>query len=413
MNDETARPLPSERLRPGDTRRVGFQLYPGEEHVERSAAALRDLAERVSSATPTSARPLRIRLCLVRLAPGLPFELFGFHISGVSDDGEFRDDLGDDAEVVYAVVVNQPLDLQRETTIGFLNDLVGRQGPLADIVADRRDIGELPELTDAADAASAELAGDTLRFSLTHAVDALKTRAAGLGYRLEVSFAIDPLPAREDLIRRAPLLRRLYDTESDVRAAVDSTVAMLGGQPPALRGGPEQIRAAIQRQTALLGTRQFMNHALRDAEVCGNGFVEFGQSGLDPALRCLRLEDVEQTDAGFAVGGERVSDDRHVLHLRGVEQFESPYGISPWEPLLFALQRRIMIESVIGRVEEMARRPDAPAEFLQHADAVARVKEGLEADTSKRLERLLWFPRLRLREIREDLYFSGSERYGA
>jgi hypothetical protein len=125
---------------------------------------------------PATARPLRVCLCHVRLAPRLPFNLFGFHINGISDDGEFVDDLAEDAEILYALVVNQPVELQREVAVAFLNDLVGRQGPLADIVAERRSLRDLPDMTAAADAASAEASTDTLRFSLAHAIDALKTR---------------------------------------------------------------------------------------------------------------------------------------------------------------------------------------------------------------------------------------------
>jgi hypothetical protein len=362
--------------------------------------------------SPDSARPLRVCFCLARLPPRLPFNLFGFNVIGIGDDGEFRDDLADDSEVVYATIVNQPVDLQRETMIAFLNDLVGRQEPLADILTERRSIGELPEMTAAADAASAQASADGLRFSLNHAADALKTRAAGLGYRLEVRFRIDPLPDREHVVRRAPLLRRLYNTEEDVRAAVDSTVAMLGGQPMALRGYPEDVRVWTQGHTALLGVRQFLNQALRDADVTGNGFIEFGFSGLDPTMRCLTAEHVTVSHSEeFSL----IDDPRplgQVLHLRGLEQFTSRYGISPWEPLLYVVQRRSIIKAASEHMRAVIAAPDASERVRDQAMQSMRAVEAMEADTEERLDKLLWFPRRRLGEVREDLYFSGQERFG-
>ena len=411
VSEDPRRRLPSENSRPGDPRQIGFQAVPTDAHVERAATAADEVADLVSMAAPSSARPLQVCFCLVALPPALPFNLFGFNVIAVSEEGEFIDDIGEDSEIVYATIVNQPVDLQRETMIAFLNDLVGRQEPLADILAERRGIGELPQMTAAADAASAQASSDTLRFSLAHAADALKTRAAGLGYRLEVRFRIDPLPEREEVNRRAPLLRELYDTEDDVRAAVDSTVAMLGGQPLTLRGGPEEIRRWTQSHTALLGTRQFMNQALRDADVTGNGYLQIAFSGLDPTMRCLRPEDVEiRGTADFCLTGEGRPSGK-VLHLRGLEQFDSPYGISPWEPLLYVLQRRRITESAAEHMRQIIGASQAAEQVRKRAEQSLRAIAAMEKDTEERLDKLLWFPRRRLREAREDIYFDGQERF--
>jgi hypothetical protein len=403
--------LPSDNTRPGDPRQVGFQVDPSEAHVERAALAAREVAELVSMSVPASARPLRVCFCLVLLPPRLPFNLFGFNVVGVEEDGSFRDEREDGGEIVYAAIVNQPVDLQRETMIAFLNDLVGRQEPLADIFAERRSIAELPEMTAAADAASAQASSDALRFSLAHAADALKSRASGLGYRLEVRFRMDPLPERGDVIRRMPLLRELYDRQEDVHAAVDSTIAMLGGQPLALRGGPEAIRQWTQGHAALLGTRQFMNQTLRDADVTGNGYLQSSFSGLDPTMRCLRPEDVEVIgEEEFRIDGEGLISGS-VLHLRGLEQFTSPYGISPWEPLLYVLQRRRIADGAGEQMRAILAAPDASERVRERAQQSLRALAAIEADTEERLEKLLWYPRRSLGSIREDLYFSGQESF--
>jgi hypothetical protein len=412
MSELPAVRLPSERQNPGDPRRIGFQADPSERHVDHAAEAMCDLVDRVSMSGPPSAQVLRVCLCLVRLPPRLPFNLFGFNIVGIGADGEFEEDLTSDGEIVYALVVNQPVDLQREIVLTFLNDLVGRQIPLAEIAAGRRSIGDLPEMTAAADASSAEATSDALRFSLRHATEALKTRAAGLDYRLEVRFRRDPLPSREQVVRRAHLLRCLYDTELDIRAAVDSTVAMVGGKPMALRGAPEETRVTIQGKTALLGVRQFFNQALRDADVTGNGFVQFGAGGLEGDLRCLRPEDVVVlTDGALrSAKGEEKLD--RVLHLRGLEQFDSPYGISPWEPLLYVLQRRSVLEGATELMKTVIESPGATESDRDRAARSLSAAEAIDADTKSRLDQLLWFPRRRLNEVRKDLYFNGQELFG-
>jgi hypothetical protein len=187
---------------------------------------------------------------------------------------------------------------------------------------------------------------------------------------------------------------------------------MLGGQPMGLRGGPEEIRRWTQSHTALLGTRQFMNQAFRDADVTGNGYLEFGFAGLDPVLRCLRPEDVHISgETTFRLADEE-RDLGKVIHLRGLEQFDSPYGISPWEPLLYVLQRRRITEGAAEHMREAIRAPNLSERDRERAEQSLRAVAGIEKDTKERLDKLLWFPRRRLREVREDIYFEGQERFG-
>jgi hypothetical protein len=403
--------LPSERERPADPRRVGFQDDPSSEHLEQSQSALRTVGDLVSMSQPASARALRVCFCHVRLPPRLPFNLFGFNILRVTEQGDLAEDPHGDDEILYALIVNQPVELQREVAVAFLNDLVGRQAMLADVMAERRSLGELPDLTVSADAASAEMSSDGLRFSLRHAAEALKTRAAGAGYRLEIRYQMDPLPQRDDVVRRIKLLRELYNVQSDVRQAVDGTVSVIGGRPAMLRGGSEEIRAWVQRHTALLGVRQFTNQATRDSDVSGNGYLDFGFLGLDPTIRCLRPEEVEIAGhERFRLHSDTGSHELgRVAHLRGLEQFGSPYGISPWEPLLYTLQRKTMIDGVAALAQATLSAGQVSEARREEVEALVRVAEAVDRETKQRLDALLWFPRRRLAEVEGDLYFSGQE----
>jgi hypothetical protein len=408
----TARGLPSERARPGDPRPVGFQAEPTAEHVARSSAAIQAIAAQATMAAPTDARSLRVCFCHTRLAPRLPFNLYGFHLVGIDDGGNVRDSFADDYEIRYALIVNQPVSLQSEVAIRFLFDLVGRQGPLADVAAGRRTLADLPSLVATADAAAAQTAWDSLRLSLTHAMTTLQARARAAGYRLELRYEPDPLPTRASVAERVPALRMLYNNQADVRDAVDRTVTAVAIQRGEVRGGPEAVRALLQQQTALLGVRQFINQTIRDADVCGNGFLEFGFIGLDPRLRCLRPEDVE------VLGGDNFNLDtasgpvnlsNHVLHMRGLQQLEAPYGISPWEPLLYVVQRAEISRNV-RRFASQARRHGVTERQEMELASLERVVAASEQQVQQSLDTLLWYPRQGLPDIAEGLYFSGQER---
>jgi hypothetical protein len=115
------------------------------------------ISDLVSMSGPQAARVLSVRFCHLRLPPRLPFNLFGFNILAVDADGDLVVDQARDQEILYALIVNQPVELQREVTIAFLNDLVGRQAVVADVAAERRDLADLPDLSASAADASAEM----------------------------------------------------------------------------------------------------------------------------------------------------------------------------------------------------------------------------------------------------------------
>lgn len=408
----TTRALPSERSRQGDPRQVGFQPSPSSEHLERAGEALQNVARLVTSPATSGLQTLQVCFCHVRLAPRLPFNLYGFHVVEVDDSGGVVDSISEDSEIRYAVIVNQPVAVQTDAAVRFLFDLVGRQGPIADVAAGRKGISDLPTLVADADSAAAEVAWDTLRLSVKQAASTLHSRAEAAGYRLVVRYERDPLPTRASVMKRVPALRLLYNDQEQVRDAVDRTVTALATDRAEIHGGPEEIRAMLQRHTSLLGVRQFLNQTVRDADMLGNGFLEFGFIGLDPTLRCLRTEDVEIGERGaFAVVTSQGREDvrNHVMHLRGLEQLESSYGISPWEPLLYLVQRKAHGESIRQFIaaSRAGRVSDTDAERLSE---LSRVLGVIETQVKKSLDTLLWFPRIGLPPPSSDLYFTGQER---
>ena len=408
----TMRGLPADQRYPGDARQVEFLANPDKQRIDGAVKTLTDLAKAADGIGAADGDTLKVCLTLVRLPPGLPFNLFSFHIATVDSSGEVIDEVSSKQEIVYAFVVNQPVALLRESAVRFLLDLVARQAPIQQVMQNQRSVDQLPRLIAATDAAAADLAWD-LPPETAQTLSIVGERAADVNLRLRVRFQVDPFPDPDLLAQRIPALRALYDREERVRDAIDRTVSAIGGRHASLRGGREDVRSFLRRQTTLQGLRQYMNQTVRDAEVCGNGYLYTSMAGLDAHLRCLLPEAVSiRPDGSFghntSVGVEVFTDG--VLHLPGIEQIESSYGISVLEPLLYVTARRQIIASVRTASQMMPH--GAPESVRVKTQQLLTVMSELERQTNTQIERLLEFFPIGLKEASEDLYFPGQERYG-
>ncbi len=406
-----ARELPSERRHPGDTRQVEFSADPDRHRIDGAAGMLTNLARDADEIGAADGECLRVCFTLVRLPIGLPFELFGFNLASIGSDGTIVDEVSPEHEILYALVVNQPVGLMREIAVRFLLNLVSRQAPIQQVMQDQRPVDELPRLVAASDASNAELSWDQPP-EAAQTLRVVGERAADVKLRLRVRFQIDPFPEQKTLASRVPSLRALYNSESRARDAIDRTVSAMGARHASLRGGREDVRGFLRTQTTLQGWRQYMNQTVRDAQVCGNGYLHTQIAGLDPRLRCLRPEHVRIESDGtfkYATGGGDELLDAAVLHLPGLEQIDSPYGISVLEPLLYVLARR----KIVGAVRAMSDQMPAGASEKVRAQTkqLLSVVGQVDRETDERIARLLaFFPR-GLAEASEDLYFPGQETY--
>jgi hypothetical protein len=370
---------------------------------------LAELACAVSMTKPTEARLLPIRFCLVRLAVGLPHQLYGFHLMDIDDSG--RTQLPEvESEVCYAVVANHSQQLIRESAVTFLLDLIGRVAPIRDVMAERLGIDELPGRIAEADAASGLAAWETLSYDWTRAAEVIRERAASAGLRLDVRFESDPFPHASDLARRIPALRRLYREEARVRRWVDHAVAAVTSGDWELRGGFEPARQFAQQQTTTVGLQHYLAQAMRDAFVCGNGYFQPGMSGLDMAVRCLHPHRVSVAADG-AITEDRTDGDRlaapGTVHLRGVEQIGSPYGFAAIEPLLYiAEQRRVAVAA-----KNFARGvpPKERASLGDRLDRSIASSDAMLTNLEARLLEITGSIETLPREVPDDLYLPGRE----
>jgi hypothetical protein len=306
------------------------------------------------------------------------------------------------------LVVNQPVAVLRETAIRFLLYLVARQAPIQQVATGKRELTELSRLVSRTDATQADLSWD-LPPESAQAMNVVATNAAEIGLRLEVRLQLDPFPTASQLAARVPALRGLYNEEEPVRDAIDRIVSALGARNASIRGGPEEVRSFTRRSATLQGWGQYVNQVTRDAQVCGNGYLVMRMSGLDWYMRCMRPERVVITRNGdfYEDGGAGRLDPAGVLHLRGIDQIDSSYGISVLEPLLYLKARHDFVRQLVTMTSAV-RTQGLTDEQRKALDRNVSLAKSLAAEADERITDLLSFFLLGLRPASPDCTSPGS-----
>lgn len=402
--------LPSLRLEGDDPRPVGFAAELTQAHIDGAAAVLEELA---SSFSPSdkAALHLPVTLCSARYVPGLPFQLYSFHIVSFDSDGNPQNNYQPGDEILYALIANNTLEVQREAALLFLYDLVFRQSVLH---AEEMILGRADYITAKASADAAVEFRDRMRSGWREAARSLAARAHHDSISLSVRYRRDPFPSRDALVRRMPALREAYNSLELVKEFVDKVVSLVGGHDPRISvpGGSEELRVWMQRRLVEMGLRQYMTQTLRDAEVLGNGYLVL-PSSIDEGPYNLKPEAVTiRADGRFLVlrSGQDELVEGEVIHAKGVEQFDSPYGFSVLEAVLPLWIARRSLHEVSSRTQAVAARwPDGSAERQELASVEALVQRH-QKDSDKRIGELLAYPRDWIPEAVDDLYFPGQER---
>lgn len=407
--------LPSVRFEPDNPRPVGFVDDVDDSHLTAIADALRGVGDAVALVTGEAQPALRVRFSSGRYMPTLPFALYSFHILRVNEQGELSDEVAEGDEITYAVVANHAVEVQRESALLFLYDLVFRQETLKKMLSQRRAPDQPIDalIADATQRARREFR-DRIYAGWRAAAISIGERAVAAEIPLRVRYEVDVLPSRDDVVRRMPHLRAAYNNIELARQAVDKQVSMIGGSDPRV-SAPLLTQAdedKLQRHIASLGMRQWISQITRDAEVCGNGYL-VTLSGPEPAVYGLRPEEVHILGADrFAVvrGDATEPVPGHVLHIRGIEQFASPYGISLLEPILAEQRTRQVFQEASSTAQRILRTRPPESEEGRWASRTLELAQRGFADSDERLGRLLWYPRDWLPDARDGLYFPGQER---
>jgi len=407
--------LPSVRFEADDPRPVGFVADVSDDHLAAAGSALRDVADVVRGVAGDRSAQLTVRFTSVRFTPGLPFVLYAFHVVCVDDAGVVVDEIAAGQEVSYALIANHAVEVQREAAIYFLYCLVFRQVAVAPLQSPGGPpIESIDSRVAESDRQATQEFADRMRGGWAQATRSIAQRAVAEGLTLQASYEVDVLPTRSDVVRRMPLLRRTYNEVPAAQQAIDNIVATIGGRDPRLSATdvPVAVIDKAQRLLASLNIRRWVSQTMRDAEVCGNGYL-VTTSTPEPSMYALRPEAVEVVGpAAFRIsesgeGGPLV--DGTVLHIRGIEQFHSPYGISILEPVLAQYQSQLVMAEATRVADTITERFPPHSKEAAWAAQTRALAERTAADRDEALTKLLWFPRNRLQAARGDLYFPGQE----
>jgi hypothetical protein len=191
-----------------------------------------------------------------------------------------------------------------------------------------------------------------------------------------------------------------------VREAIDRFVSAIAPSlelraPP---GTPETIETKMRQDLALGSMNQYLAQALRDAFVVGNGYVAFTSD--PPAVYNLRPDLAAPGDSDLVAprAGEKPVP---AMHLRGLEQPGSVYGLGLVELALMALMQQETFDILVDRAQKFLASSDTNArEWASRTQALAeRGRAANEKGLQETFSPLLTFTPAPV----SDLYFPGAE----
>jgi hypothetical protein len=402
-------PLPSEIADAQDEDGL-VVAHPSDARVAQSREALTSVAAAIGATVPRdqSLTELTVVLSHADHQGFLNPRLYDFNLYPVAGSG-----VGDPFEAGFPVrfvsVVNQPVAVQTESVITTLSTLVARQAKMASIRSGEAEVSDIDRIAAETDEIAHNQVVDVLRHGWRAAAETVARQAVAAGFVLRVRYEQVAVPAREDLAVRMPALRRAYNDLPVARDAVDRFVSAIAPRGQVVAGPevPEAIRAFVQQELGLGALRQYLAEVLRDALVTGNGYLAFGRTAPVSvyALRPDTAVDVGDNTAAPEAGSPAV----RALHLRGLEQPSSKYGLGVLELALYRLQQSDIFSASASFAKQVLEMPSL-GEKHDWATRTLALCERVEADGDRRLQDVLAPMLTLLPEPVPDLYFEGRDR---
>lgn len=398
-------------------------------HISASMRALAEVASLVSTQSTEDAYGQHVRLSLFDHGSCLNQLLFGFAVrlslgrtvtpppapllpppqaehlvQGPAATAEIP--------LLYAVVANHPVEVQIQHTISFLARLVARR-TMTQAVAS----GSLPQIDSVGSQVDAEADRE-----VTDLLRAEGWKSAAIAVRVRAEASGRPLVVRSggalmtpDQIRlQIPIVRRVYNESAQARHAIDILATLMSQGMMMVGGGSAEIAGFVRDQLDLGLNRTYLAHLVRDAYVCGNGYLAYGPVP-DEDMRLLLPEAVTiREDGSFEEAtptGLVVHSPEHVMHVKGATQAHSQYGVSLLEPLVSVQAHREIAEGILARAAAWDN--DAvPEESRKHALEMRPLGERIAAMAERDTEAILG-PTLATNSLRiqvpDPLYFRGFE----
>lgn len=392
--------------------------------MQASERALRQLADALTAEIAPNTRPIYVRLTMVEHGAFLSTRLYGMNLLPATDKVVIGPTYGShqrrpavllrhpytatpDEPFVYAVVPNHPADVQVETVLSTLAQMLARS-QLVD-AARKHGVTDLDRQAREVDRQAQEAVQDAMRArGWPAAAEALRARSAAAGRPLVVRYA--PIAFDESgLRRRVPVLRHVYNAMPEARVVIDKLAVVLSQTLTSVGGGSRQVGAFV-RQLLDGEHRTYLAHLSRDALVCGNGYLPFG-TARDEDMRLLRPESTTLLgpERALVVEGGREFVYEPVMHVRGEHQVGSRYGISVLEPFVHLLVQREVSEDALAFQEQALREPNLSQSKLQQIERTAELARRTLSAIARQGQDLLGGRASLAVDVPDELYFPGHE----
>ena len=384
--------------------------HPSDARVAQSREALSGVASAVEAAVPRDQllKDLVVVLSHADHQGFLNMRLHDFNLYPVVGSG-----VGDPFEaglpVRLVAVANQPVAVQTESVITALSMLVARQAKMDSVLSGEAEVTDIDRIAAETDEIAHNQVVDVLRHGWRSAAETVARQAVAAGFALRVSYEQAAVAAREDVARRMPALRRAYNDLPIAHDAVDRFVSAIAPRGQIVAGPevPEAVRAFAQQELGLSSLRQYLAEVLRDAVVTGNGYLAFGRTA-PVAVYALRPDTAVDLGDDMAAP-EADSPPVRALHLRGLEQPGSRYGLGVLELALSRLQQSDIFSASTSFARQVLATPSLSGKH-DWATRTLALCERVEADGDRRLEEVLAPMLTLLPEPVPDLYFEGRDR---
>jgi len=213
-----------------------------------------------------------------------------------------------------------------------------------------------------------------------------------------------------DVAARVPFFAKAYNTNPDVKDAVDRVVSVTSSGR--VRGHSDRARRLVEQ--AMLDARlfQYIAHAARDSLLFGVGLLWTRSAAtmemelVEPGDAVIRMDD-DRLSSIKIISQDRVIDGGDVLRIPGDPDHHGAYGLS----MLEAMTANLRIIDSLGNAAEVPTEVRDQIEQGSRASMLLGIAEGAVDEARGSIHNLLRPTLENIPRQRGPLYFAGHDRW--
>lgn len=379
--------------------------------------------DRRASTSPRQSKDMHFAVARTSVDALLPQDLFAYAVYHFDEAGQaVPPDGSEQRPILFAINGDQPGGVQVNAFLSSVLSTLHRQSVLESVRTDRTELApgfstRVGELDESARAESERL----IRAShVAGHVGPIVERLTNFGWNLKFKFRVTLREGLDDVRAAMRFFGAAYNEFEAVRDVIDKFAYTVAGAGWHVVGGvSEEVRTFLESRLRSMNMAQMLAQLTRDAQLLGTGCMVFTTSS-DVAARLIKPTRMKVEGWSPSSSDGRVIDEAtgrswelsEALLDRGVNQENSPYGLSILEPAMPSIYAIQSMERVVAQLQEMKRKVEKSNVRKPSAkDIQARIEVAEEGRVAaeRSLKRLFWFRNAPLRLDRSELYLPGQE----